>query len=54
MDDGTVKLEAQGTQDEIFGFIDALRETLESRAISLEIQSMDEIPVEKDSGFSII
>ncbi len=54
MADGSVTLEAQGSQEDIFDFLDNLRTTLEQRGLDLVIISMEEIPVEDTSSFNIL
>ncbi len=54
MDDGSVRLEVQGTLQNISEFIDYLRSTLENRGLGLEIKEMTEIPLEQCSGFNIL
>ncbi len=54
MDDGSVRLEAQGSMKDISEFIDYLRSMLKTRGLDLQIDSMDEIPLEECSGFNIL
>ncbi len=54
MDDGSVRLEAQGSTKDISQFLDDLRQTLNRRCIDLEIENVEEIPVEEASNFNIL
>ncbi len=54
MDDGTVRLEAQGSLQDISEFLDYLKSTLQNRGLSLEIDDMVEVPVEDCSDFNIL
>ncbi len=54
MDDGSVRLEVQGSIQEISDFLDYLRQTLKSRGLDLDIEKMDEIPLEECSAFNIL
>ncbi len=53
MPDGSVRLEAQGPTQAILDFLDDLEASLNKRALTLQIDDTEQIPLEDENDFSI-